>query len=545
MWCAIDGINNTDDVGLARTAPHKSFSCRHPLTSNTTDIHRQAHGKSMASLFVSALRCPVTENSGHPMRGKRGEYGAAPELLRRGRETGDHRENPPNSDIVGHESTCENPGVTPPRIERGSPRWEASCLTATPPRPPFLTPPDDSLARCSEGEFDEFANATHNVTFILPKIPQRECVLAGKKKKKKKNSQAKANGVSVKCGVRKTSGRGRIIADYGAQRVDPASRLRVNDKAASCATHGSATRYGGNTARLALRSDEALGVRESVARIVPSLFDRGREALERKGGGNVRPRENPPTYGIVWQDYHMRKSGVTRPGIAPRSPWWEASGLTAQPPVEDVGHRPIQMHECAIKLIAVAEHTTPPSPFVLDVPTLMLSHSTHGEITWQRVRLVLWPGNSPPTTGEPGSIPVRSHARFLARVEAGRTLLGGFSGGAVVSSSFAIPSLLRLRLVSSPPTLSAGIKRRRETEILEKTRPPAASCGTSPTCENPGATPPRIEPGSPSLLATSIEVDVQRDLREEERGMLISAHRFVHLICEIYDKFSNTTFHSE
>ncbi|KAJ8895035.1 hypothetical protein PR048_000359 [Dryococelus australis] len=45
------------------------------------------------------------------------------------------------------------------------------------------------------------------------------------------------------------------------------------------------------------------------------------------------PRENPPTNGIVRHDSHMRKSGVTRPGIEPGSPWWEASRLTAQPPL--------------------------------------------------------------------------------------------------------------------------------------------------------------------------------------------------------------------
>ncbi|KAJ8867221.1 hypothetical protein PR048_031019 [Dryococelus australis] len=42
-------------------------------------------------------------------------------------------------------------------------------------------------------------------------------------------------------------------------------------------------------------------------------------------------RENPPTNGIVQHDSHMRKSGVTRPGTEPGSPWWEASRLTAQP----------------------------------------------------------------------------------------------------------------------------------------------------------------------------------------------------------------------
>ncbi|KAJ8895297.1 hypothetical protein PR048_000622 [Dryococelus australis] len=45
------------------------------------------------------------------------------------------------------------------------------------------------------------------------------------------------------------------------------------------------------------------------------------------------PRENAPSNGIVRHDSHMRNSGVTRPGIEPGSPWWEASRLTAHPPV--------------------------------------------------------------------------------------------------------------------------------------------------------------------------------------------------------------------
>ncbi|KAJ8867380.1 hypothetical protein PR048_031181 [Dryococelus australis] len=43
-------------------------------------------------------------------------------------------------------------------------------------------------------------------------------------------------------------------------------------------------------------------------------------------------RENPLTSGIVRHDFHLRKSGVTRPGIEPGLPWWEASSLTAQSP---------------------------------------------------------------------------------------------------------------------------------------------------------------------------------------------------------------------
>ncbi|KAJ8881255.1 hypothetical protein PR048_017731 [Dryococelus australis] len=44
------------------------------------------------------------------------------------------------------------------------------------------------------------------------------------------------------------------------------------------------------------------------------------------------PRENTPTNVIVRHDFHMRKSGVTRPGIEPGSRSWEACRLFSQPP---------------------------------------------------------------------------------------------------------------------------------------------------------------------------------------------------------------------
>ncbi|KAJ8867383.1 hypothetical protein PR048_031184 [Dryococelus australis] len=45
---------------------------------------------------------------------------------------------------------------------------------------------------------------------------------------------------------------------------------------------------------------------------------------------NARP-ENPPTNGIVRGTIPTCENPVTRPGIEPGSPWWEASSLTAQP----------------------------------------------------------------------------------------------------------------------------------------------------------------------------------------------------------------------
>ncbi|KAJ8894990.1 hypothetical protein PR048_000298 [Dryococelus australis] len=61
--------------------------------------------------------------------------------------------------------------------------------------------------------------------------------------------------------------------------------------------------------------------------------------------GDWDPRENPPTNGIVRHDSHMRKSGVTRPGIELGSPWWEASRLTAQPPCSPSLHTLLEFND--------------------------------------------------------------------------------------------------------------------------------------------------------------------------------------------------------
>ncbi|KAJ8880510.1 hypothetical protein PR048_016980 [Dryococelus australis] len=70
-----------------------------------------------------------------------------------------------------------------------------------------------------------------------------------------------------------------------------------------------------------------VGVSEVNEEILPIEQRRNERA-----GGTGYPRENPPVNDIVRHDSHMRKSGVTRLGIEPESPWWETSRLTAQPP---------------------------------------------------------------------------------------------------------------------------------------------------------------------------------------------------------------------
>ncbi|KAJ8865950.1 hypothetical protein PR048_033473 [Dryococelus australis] len=60
-----------------------------------------------------------------------------------------------------------------------------------------------------------------------------------------------------------------------------------------------------------------IGSQDLVVKSRPNLF-----TSITLGGGNGRDlRENPPTSGIVRHDSHLRKSGVTRPGIEPGLPW--------------------------------------------------------------------------------------------------------------------------------------------------------------------------------------------------------------------------------
>ncbi|KAJ8887519.1 hypothetical protein PR048_013735 [Dryococelus australis] len=50
-----------------------------------------------------------------------------------------------------------------------------------------------------------------------------------------------------------------------------------------------------------------------------------------RAGETGDPREKSLTNGIIWHDSRTCENPVTRPGIEPGSPWWEASVLIAQP----------------------------------------------------------------------------------------------------------------------------------------------------------------------------------------------------------------------
>ncbi|KAJ8891826.1 hypothetical protein PR048_004380 [Dryococelus australis] len=72
-------------------------------------------------------------------------------------------------------------------------------------------------------------------------------------------------------------------------------------------------RHDGNTARHARRSDEALGVRVSVARIAPSLLDLGRAASPLKSRPNLSPLStNERTFGYICRGHAREVSSCMR-----------------------------------------------------------------------------------------------------------------------------------------------------------------------------------------------------------------------------------------
>ncbi|KAJ8889722.1 hypothetical protein PR048_009223 [Dryococelus australis] len=84
--------------------------------------------------------------------------------------------------------------------------------------------------------------------------------------------------------------------------------------------------------RPGLATPRVSGISLHVFLIGSTQADKWRSRRNERAGETGDPREDPPTNGIVRHDSHMRKSGVTRPGIDPGSPSWEASRLTAQSP---------------------------------------------------------------------------------------------------------------------------------------------------------------------------------------------------------------------
>ncbi|KAJ8875273.1 hypothetical protein PR048_023168 [Dryococelus australis] len=186
----------------------------------------------------------------------------------------------------------KNPGVAPLGIEPGSPRWEASSLTAQLPRP-----------------------LEHNVRILselVGGVATGRGLWGGRVGEAGRVTQQTVYGSTVALetprtwvyeaapGIALTFLKGTFPRRIGLLNAKPCQNCFIQEKKRS-------GRYSQIWTPLNIevfRADES-----------------GRD-----------PREDPPTNGIVRHYSHMRKSGVTRPGMEPGSPRWEARRLTAQSP---------------------------------------------------------------------------------------------------------------------------------------------------------------------------------------------------------------------
>ncbi|KAJ8876726.1 hypothetical protein PR048_021173 [Dryococelus australis] len=200
---------------------------------------------------------------------------------------------------------------------------------------------------------------------------------------------------------------------------------------------------GGNTARLARRSDEALGVRVSVARIAPSLLDVGCAA-------NI----------VILKELY--------PKIYALCIHTEVSRSFTPPPLFSLLLCPFQSnqsHACEWKRTA----PTVGPPAVTQCSHVVVIENTCTSCPCSSSRT----STEPPADLTVALTPARTYNSVDERVS---------------GQIWAALKIVVLR--ADEGEASAGIKRRGEREIREKTRRTAASSGTIPTCETPGVARP-------------------------------------------------------
>ncbi|KAJ8874928.1 hypothetical protein PR048_022818 [Dryococelus australis] len=231
---------------------------------------------------------------------------------------GDARENPQTSGIVRRDSHVRKSGVNRPGIEPGYPWRKASRLTAQRPAAPRVLD-------------------IYTVNRLTNSRRMRE-VLASNLRQRPRDAERLACSPPTKAT--------RVQSQAGSLRI-----FRMRESCRTMPLVGWFSRESSVSSALSFRRCSNLtsiifiGSPDPDIENRPNLFThsltRSNPSEEIWTALNFEilrsDEENPPTNGTVRHDYHMRKSGMTWPGIEPGSPWWEASRLTAQHPEASLG----------------------------------------------------------------------------------------------------------------------------------------------------------------------------------------------------------------
>ncbi|KAJ8878407.1 hypothetical protein PR048_018985 [Dryococelus australis] len=423
------------------------------------------------------------------------EYGAAGE-----REIPEKTRRPTASS--GTIPTCENP-VTRPEIDSGSPLWEASRVTAQPPRPLNLV--EDMCCLQERSSSDGMLRMEGNMYIRTPtmfatfptceikRITLRQesipfCLVHIYADHARQTERAEQMVVLVLplCLFCAIGVRVKQACIEGCE----ASRVRLlRHPRRDTDENSRRNRALGNYSEIYyILSFAWRTMCNYIGETTPSVVERG----DSLAALNIEVSEPMRVSGVSMQQRWNERAGETqksprkpadqwhlaRTGIEPGSPWWEARGLTAQRPY--------------------SPYNPPPPP------------GCGGVV----VRLIVL------NQREPGSIPSEvlpgfPHVGIVPDVP----LVGEFSRGFLGFPRPFIPALLRAHIASPSSALKISLEvsaeQRRNAraggrDIPEKTRRPAVSSGTIPTCENPRVTPPGIEFGLPCWEASSLTIKPPR-----------------------------------
>ncbi|KAJ8870504.1 hypothetical protein PR048_029527 [Dryococelus australis] len=239
-------------------------------------------------------------------------------------ETGDPREHSPTSGILRHDPS--------------SPRWEASWLTTKPPHPL-----PSGLRRCVALLLKEDAKiqlpARRNVTQCTPALDTKEVPITSPLSVVYQRTftawtflDAKQSHIAGKTTrARVTLPRGNDHKHTQLHAVTNVINVATyRDDAGDITSYGFTLYYPGQlrtSCQIHNYCEQQAQQSTWGLRTECHIFRRSYEptAIQTdKGRGNGRSQRKSP-------DQRHDSHGVTRPGIEPGSPWWEAGALTAQP----------------------------------------------------------------------------------------------------------------------------------------------------------------------------------------------------------------------
>ncbi|KAJ8895206.1 hypothetical protein PR048_000531, partial [Dryococelus australis] len=275
------------------------------------------------------FRWSESERFGQPTRVKRGEQRAAPGMQRRWK-LGDPRENPPASDVVRHDSHVRKFGSGPHGASNPA-RLDGRRLGRFPAASPgFLHVGNVADVSVGWRVFSGYSrlsrlhirNASPSETHFTRSSSLKTSLLKRRPGPLSYSHREKYFVEQNK--VQRGSTRG--DRDMSNNSLIASTRKALNWRAGLPATHIVAEgHYENGTLNH--------GFPETLTRNLVTLKEAIEMIMEQRRnerrGETGDTRENPQTNGIVRHDSHLRKSGVTRPGIEPGSPCWEASRLTA------------------------------------------------------------------------------------------------------------------------------------------------------------------------------------------------------------------------